>query len=81
MTELVQISSRRESWRNTAAALRAIADDLESGEEGPCVVATLVLLDKDNSPRVFNFGPQGDEGKGILALELAKAILVNGMVG
>ena len=80
MGTLTPIEAKREGWRDTVAALRAIADDLESGIEPECHDAVLITRSKDGEIRVFSFGQRMDDMRALAVLRLGDAVLVQGSI-
>lgn len=74
------IQFEREGWRDTVAALRAIADQIESGEQSRPKVGVLVLHGSDNRIETFGFGSKADDLSALGLLRVGEQIIVNGQL-
>lgn len=54
------IQLRREGWREAVQALKAIVDQVESGELPPIDVGVLVTMSQDGEVEVFGIGPKAE---------------------
>lgn len=54
------VQLKREGWREAVQALKAIVEQLESGELPPIDVGALVTMSQDGQVEVFGIGPKAE---------------------
>lgn len=71
---------RREGWREAAATLRRIAEQIENGELSGCRVGALALQGENKKVTVFGFGPHADDLQLLGLFRLAEHKLVEAVL-
>lgn len=81
MPDIRVVDFQKEHYRNAAKALRKIAEDIESGEEPDVQTCALVILNSDNQPSIYGFGPRSDELSSLAAFKLGEQALIDVILG
>lgn len=70
------VEFKREGWRDAIKALRAIADQMESGEVPRCDVGVFMMKDEDGGFTACGMGTKGDDLALLGLVRCAEQILV-----
>lgn len=71
------VEFQREGWRDTAKALRKIADDLEQGNIDPCAIGAVALRSPAGKVTAFGIGPAADDLQALALFRLAEQKLID----
>lgn len=74
------VEFKREGWRDAAAALRKVADQLDSGELQPCAIGVLALRSPNGRVEAFAFGPAADDLQALALFRLGERKLVDALL-